>query len=105
ATSFRVEVSGHGRPILFIPGLASPGAAWKTTVAHYQDRYTCHVLSLAGFAGAPAISEPLIATVRRELAQYIRDQHLDKPIVVGHSLGGTLTLDLASHEPGLVGPI
>ena len=105
ATSFRVEVSGHGRPIILIPGLASSGDTWKTTVARYQDRYTCHVLTLAGFAGVPAIDAPLMATVRAELVAYIHDQHLDKPIVIGHSLGGTLALDLASREPNLVGPI
>jgi pimeloyl-ACP methyl ester carboxylesterase len=105
ATSFRVEVAGHGRPIVFIPGLASSGDTWKSAVERYRDRYTCHVLTLAGFAGAPPIQGPLLATARDEIAAYIREQHLDRPVIVGHSLGGTLTLDLAIHEPGLVGPI
>lgn len=105
ATSFRAEVSGHGRPMIFIPGVASSGDTWKGTAAHYRDRFTCHVLTLAGFAGVPPVPGPLMATARDEIAAYIREQHLDKPIVVGHSLGGTLTLDLAIHEPGLVGPI
>jgi pimeloyl-ACP methyl ester carboxylesterase len=51
ARAFRVQVSGTGRPILLIPGLASSGDTWETTVAHLSDRFTCHVLTLAGFAG------------------------------------------------------
>jgi len=103
--AFQVEVFGGGRPMLLIPGLVSSGDTWKTTVARYRERFTCHVLTLAGFAGAPAISGPLLAAARSDIAAYIREQHLDRPIVVGHSLGGTLALDLAVHEPRLVGPL
>ncbi len=102
-TSFSVAVSGHGRPIILIPGLGCPGSVWSATVAHFADAET-HVLTLAGFAGRPPIDAPLSATVRRELAAYIRDRHLDHPIVIGHSLGGFIALWLAEAEPELVGP-
>ena len=103
--SFRVVVSGHGRPMILIPGLASSADTWTSTVKRYRVRYECHVLTLAGFAGTPPIAEPLLAAVRAELAEYIRDRHLDRPIIVGHSLGGTLALAVASDHPDLVGPL
>ena len=104
-TSFRVQVTGQGRPMILIPGLMSSGDTWTSTVARYQDRFRCHVLTLAGFAGVPPITQPLLATVRTELAAYIRAQRLDRPIIVGHSLGGTLALALAADHPDLVGPL
>ena len=103
--SFRVQVTGHGRPIIFIPGYASSGDTWKTTVARYQETHSCHVITLAGFAGVAPIAEPLLAAVRTELASYIRSQRLDRPVIVGHSLGGTLALALAVDHPDLVGPL
>jgi pimeloyl-ACP methyl ester carboxylesterase len=103
-TAFSVEVNGHGRPVILIPGLASPGTVWRDTVAHFEGNET-HVLTLAGFAGRPAIAGPLIATARAELAAYIRERKLDHPIVVGHSLGAALAYGLAVDEPDLVGPI
>jgi pimeloyl-ACP methyl ester carboxylesterase len=105
ATSFRVQVVGQGRPMILIPGLMSSGDTWKSTVARYQDRFRCHVLTLAGFAGVPPIKEPLLATVRRELVDYIRAQKLDRPVIVGHSLGGTLALAIAADYPDLVGSL
>lgn len=103
--SFRVTVVGQGQPMVLIPGLSSSGDTWNTTVARYRDRFACHVLTLAGFAGVPPIEQPLLASVRAELAEYIRTQHLTRPVVVGHSLGGTLALALAADHPDLVGPI
>jgi pimeloyl-ACP methyl ester carboxylesterase len=63
------------------------------------------VLTLSGFAGRPPIDKPLIATARAELAAYIRDRHLDHPVVIGHSLGAFLTYWLGATEPDLVGPL
>jgi pimeloyl-ACP methyl ester carboxylesterase len=103
--SFHVEITGKGKPMILIPGLASSGATWNTTVAHYKDRYECHVLTLAGFAGQPRIDAPLLETVRKDLAAYIRDKKMDHPVIVGHSLGGFLALWLAEQEPSLVGPL
>jgi pimeloyl-ACP methyl ester carboxylesterase len=104
-SSFQVKITGHGQPMILIPGLASSGTTWDTTVARYQDRYECHVLTLAGFAGVPRIPAPMLEKVREDLAAYIRDKKLNKPTIVGHSLGGFLALDLASKYPDLPGKL
>lgn len=101
-TSFSVEVSGSGRPVIFIPGLACDGHIWDSTVAHLGGKVQAHVLTLAGFAGKPAIDKPLLPTVRDEIIEYIRANHLEKPILVGHSLGGFMTYWVAEAAPDLV---
>lgn len=105
APSFHVDITGKGKPMILIPGFASSGKTWDSTVAHYKDRYECHVLTLAGFAGEPRIEDPFLETVRKDLAEYIRKNKMSKPVIVGHSLGGFLALWLASKEPDLVGPL
>jgi len=103
--SFYVSVTGAGRPMILIPGLASAGDTYAGMVAHYASQYQCHVLTLAGFVGEPRIEAPFLETVRDELARYIRDKHLDKPVIVGHSLGGFLALWLTETYPDLTGPV
>lgn len=103
--SFVVKVSGRGAPMILIPGLSSSGDTWNSTVAHFQDKYECHVVTLAGFAGIAPTEPPLLSKVREDLAAYIEKKHLRKPIIMGHSLGGNIAMDLAEHHPDLTGPL
>ena len=103
--SFHVEVHGAGSPVLLIPGLSCSGDVWDETVAALEGRYEMHVLSLAGFAGQAAIAAPFLPRVRDDIVDYIRAQQLDRPVIIGHSLGGFLAFWLAASEPTLVGPI
>lgn len=100
-TTFTVKVSGHGEPMILIPGLACPGDVWDTAVVAFSSDYECHVLSLAGFGGTPAQAGegPLLTLVRDELTRYIEEHHLAHPIIVGHSLGGFVALQFAVQNP------
>ena len=102
---FSVKVTGSGRPMILIPGLSCGGDVWDQTVAHFKGHYECHVLTLAGFAGQPAIGEPMLENIRTGLEKYIREKKLDHPVVVGHSLGGFMAFWLAAKAPDQVGAI
>lgn len=104
---FAVKVTGTGKPMILVPGLACSGEVWDSTVAHFKGSRECHVLTLAGFAGQPPIKvEGSYAdAIVKGIAAYIRDKKLDKPAVIGHSLGGFLAFKLAGAEPELVGHI
>jgi N-formylmaleamate deformylase len=105
ASSFAVRVVGTGKPMILIPGLSCSGAVWDATVEHFKHRYQMHVLTLAGFAGQPAIASPMLDTVRQELIEYIRLHRLERPVIVGHSLGGFIAYWVAATAPDVAGPI
>lgn len=98
---FEMETSGEGRAIYLIPGLASPGSVWDDLAAHLRKQgYQTHVITLAGFAGQPPISGPsFLPVVRDALAAEISRQEGDKPVVIGHSLGGFMAFWLAATVP------
>lgn len=105
-TTFEVKVFGSGSPMILIPGIACSGDVWKSTVVHYQDRYECHVITLAGFAGVPPVkSDWFIDQVKNDLIFYIKENRLSKPVIVGHALGGFIAMWLASAEPALVSQV
>lgn len=101
--SFDVKVTGQGPAVLLIPGLLSTGEVWDSTVERYKDRYTLHVLTLAGFGGPAPVGTPFLSRVRDEVITYVREQKLQKPVIVGHSLGGFLGFWIAATAPDLVG--
>jgi pimeloyl-ACP methyl ester carboxylesterase len=105
-TAFTVDVTGKGPPVILIPGLGCPAQVWDTTIAHLKGSREVHTITAAGFAGTAAVpGKPPVNAVREQLAAYIRDRKLDKPVVIGHSLGGFLAIWLAESEPTLVGPV
>lgn len=99
----RVDVVGQGRPVLMIPGLNSAASTWTETCAALQPGVQCHIVQLPGFAGAPAVaSEHFMNGMRDRLLAYVDDRKLDKPVVMGHSLGGVLALQMAAEKPGRI---
>jgi pimeloyl-ACP methyl ester carboxylesterase len=105
--SFKAIVTGSGQPMILIPGLYCSGEVWNETVAQFKGKYQCHVLTLPGFAGQPAIplSDSILFTITHELARYIKANKLVKPIIMGHSLGAYLSLAFGIRYPQLTGDI
>lgn len=103
--AFKIEVSGKGPALLLIPGYSCSGEVWKETVAILNKQYECHVLTLAGYAGQPAIDTPVLKTVKGDIIRYVKDKKLNKPVLVGHSLGAFMSIWVASEAPGLFGKI
>jgi len=98
---FSVTVTGSGPDVILIPGLASSAAVWDGTVAKLKDHYRLHVLNVSGFAGEPAAANAqgdILPAEVEAIHAYIVANHL-KPVVVGHSLGGLLSLMLAKAHP------
>lgn len=102
-----VEVVGHGPDVILIPGLASSREVWRATADRLKATHRVHLVQLAGFAGEPwthgdgAFVQPEVD----ELARYIRQARLDRPAVIGHSMGGLSGLLLAQQQPDLVGRV
>jgi len=100
--SFQVKISGKGKQaILFIPGFACSGDVWNDTRAAYEKNYTCYTFTMAGFAGAPAEAAPGFKGWENAIATYITQNKINKPIIIGHSMGGGLALAIASDYPDL----
>lgn len=97
-TAFKVDVVGKGSPVLFFPGFACTGDIWRETVNELSKQYECHVFTFAGFGGVPAIEKPWLPKIKDQVVAYVKQHRLKNPVVVGHSLGGTLGLWLAATE-------
>ncbi|SFS30023.1 alpha/beta fold hydrolase [Brevundimonas viscosa] len=102
-----VEVVGSGPDVILIPGFASSREVWRAEAERLKASHRVHLVQLAGFAGEPwshgdgPFLEPMIG----ELARYVREAGLERPAVVGHSMGGLTGLMLAQRHPERVGRV
>lgn len=108
---FHVRVDGPASPIgdvILIPGLSSSPEVWDRLTDELKGRYRVHRIHVQGFAGAAPKDNadgPVSAPVAEDIARYIREQGLEKPAVIGHSMGGTIGMMLAARHPDSVGKL
>ncbi len=103
-TRFSVAVTGQGPHVILIPGLATPGDVWDATVKHLAPTHRVHVVQVAGFGGADAgpnkADGDMLPALVAEMVQYVAG--LDRPAVIGHSLGGLIALEVAAQKPDAI---
>lgn len=96
--AFKVDIKGTGSPVLLFPGFTCPGDVWTEVVNELSKNHECHVFTFAGFGDVPAIDKPWLPKIKEAISAYISDKNLIEPTIIGHSLGGTIGLWLASEN-------
>lgn len=105
-TYFDIIKSGQGKKsIIFIPGFASSAAVWDDTKEKFEKNYTCYTLTMAGFAGVAPQKDSSFENWETAIADFIKENNIHNPIIIGHSMGGALALALAADYPELIGKI
>jgi pimeloyl-ACP methyl ester carboxylesterase len=99
------KAGSRGRPLILIPGLATGGWVWQETVRAFSADHVIYVLTLPGFDGRPPAPSSAFASGKAAVGKLIEQRRLDKPVIVGHSLGATMALALAEDRPAQVGGV
>ncbi|WP_170837107.1 alpha/beta fold hydrolase [Aquimarina amphilecti] len=99
APAITIDISGSGTPVLFLPGFTTPGSVWDETVANLNGNHQNYLVSYAGFDGNAPIAMPWYDTIKKELIAYVNEKKLTDVIIIGHSMGGNLAIDIAASLP------
>lgn len=95
--AFQYKVTGTGdQVILFIPGFGCSADVWQESITTFEKNYTCYALTMAGFAGVEATGEASFQYWSSEIVRFLDEEKINSPIIVGHSMGGALAMDIAS---------
>ena len=101
-----IRTIGKGSPVVLIPGLASSPAVFDDVAARIARDHRLILVQVNGFAGSQAASTPLdglIPGAVDELAGWLAANRIEKPAVIGHSMGGLMAMMLAKRHPAAAG--
>jgi pimeloyl-ACP methyl ester carboxylesterase len=99
AGALRVEKRGAGPAVILIPGLASGPWVWRDTAPRLARNHTVYLLTLPGFDGREPRAGATLESLQSDLLGLLEKEKLRRPVLVGHSLGGTLSLAFAAAHP------
>lgn len=101
-----VERHGQsGKPLILIPGLAGGSWVWQDAIAQFRNEHVVYVVTLPGFDGRAPVAGNMLQAAQKSLHDLIVERKLARPVLVGHSLGGSLALAVAQQHPGLIGAV
>ena len=99
---------GRGRaPLVLLPGITSPAVSWEFVGERLAQTHDVYILDNRGRGlsqGGPDLSYRL-DDYARDTEELIRALGLERPAIVGHSMGGRIAVRLAVRAPACVGKL
>ena len=94
------EYPGPGRPVVLLHGVASNSRIWLLVGPLLQERFHVYALDQRGHGESDKPDRGYdFATVAGDLAAFVNELGLQRPVVVGHSWGGNVALEFAATHP------
>jgi pimeloyl-ACP methyl ester carboxylesterase len=101
-----IERSGTGaQAVILIPGLGCGPFVFDAIASDLERDHVVYRVRFDGFDGHATIQSPFLAAYTKSIADLIARDHLQKPLLIGHSLGGHVALAIAEQEPANVGAV
>jgi pimeloyl-ACP methyl ester carboxylesterase len=103
-----VATRGQGSDVILIPGLASTADVWRGVADRLAGRRRLHMISVRGFGDLPPgdnANGAVMAAIAGEVRRYIAEHGLERPAIIGHSMGGQLGLRVAADSGPRVGRV
>lgn len=95
---------GTGAPLIFLPGSISDYRTWTSIQEQFAHHYECYNISRRfQFPGHySAGGDSSVAENTGDIIAFIKEKNLSPVIIVGHSFGGFIALNIAIQFPSLV---
>jgi pimeloyl-ACP methyl ester carboxylesterase len=97
------ERAGSGEPeLLFVPGWCCDHTAFQPQFDHFARAHAVTALDLRGVGRSDAPEDGYsIRQLADDVAAVCSAIGIEKPVVVGHSLGGSIAVELGARYPSL----
>jgi pimeloyl-ACP methyl ester carboxylesterase len=99
------EVYGEGEPLLLIHGGTATSRSWESHLPAFAEHFRVFAPDSRGHGRTDNPADELgYLLMADDVAALIEALGLQRPLVLGYSDGGQISLELAIRYPGLAGP-
>jgi 3-oxoadipate enol-lactonase len=86
-------------PLIFLHGIGGAARAWRGQLSTFGDRYHATAWDMPGYGGSAPLQSVSIATLADALQNFLQQVGADKPVIVGHSIGGMIVQQWLTKFP------
>lgn len=93
------RVTGNGRPVLLVHGFGEDGEVWNNQVSYLKENFQLIAPDLPGSGLSEMIPDMSMEGMAELLVDILETEKTGPCPVIGHSMGGYITLALAEKYP------
>lgn len=97
------ETTGDGPPVVILHGLFGSRRNWRRIAQALSASHRVLCVDLRNHGGSPWADTMSYPEMAADVRMLIEAERLDRPVVIGHSMGGKTAMTLALESPSLVG--
>ncbi|MDO5836238.1 MAG: alpha/beta hydrolase [Methanobacterium sp.] len=103
STDIFYEDNGTGYPVVLVHGMGSDHTVWQGIIPLLRDNYRVLALDLRGHGHSMKTPGPYTMELfSHDIYQFLESLNIDQAHFIGHSMGGSILLELALQHPGKI---
>jgi len=103
ALTLAFDSAGSGPPLLVLHGLFGSSSNWRGVARQLAETHTVYSVDLRNHGASPWADSMDYLEMADDVRQLIERLGLERPTVMGHSMGGKTAMALALRHPAQVG--
>lgn len=97
------RIEGSGKPLLIIHGFLGMSDNWKTLGGQYAERgFEVHAIDMRNHGRSLQSDEFNYDVMVQDVYDYCKDHNLEKVDIIGHSMGGKISMFFAMAHPEML---
>jgi esterase len=93
---------GQGKPLIILHGLLGSSDNWHSLGKSFADTFTVYLVDQRNHGQSPHSDEFNYKVLTEDLEKFIKENKIEKPHIIGHSMGGKTAMNFAVKNPSAV---
>jgi esterase len=94
--------AGNGTPLIILHGLFGSSDNWYSLSKVFAEKFRVFTIDQRNHGQSPHTDDHNYNVLTTDLEEFVQQHKLDKPVIIGHSMGGKTAMNFAVKNPGLL---